>query len=175
MTNYNLISCAIPTLFNNIKDKINCSFIQFDIKQFYLSINEDILHQTLEFAKQHTNIDKNDLHIMSHCRKLLLFSDNNTLIKKLTDSYFDIAMSSFNGAEVCELAGFYIKSKLGKILRKSNFGLYWDDKLALLRIKLTKLGKTSSEVKRMKLISKNQIFKTFHLICKMKLIALTKN
>ena len=42
-------------------------------------------------------------------------------------------MGSFDGAEICELVGLYIQSKLKKILPKSNFGLYRDDGLALLR------------------------------------------
>ena len=110
--------------FNNITDKSNCSFIQFDIKEFYPSITENVLHQTLKSAKQHTNIDKNDLYIINHCSKLLLFSDNKTWKKKLTDSCFDVKMGSFDGAEICELVGLYIQSKLEKILPKSNFGLY---------------------------------------------------
>ena len=78
--------------FNNITDKSNCSFIQFDIKEFYPSITENILHQTFKFAKQHTNIDKNDLRIINHCRKSLLFSDNKTWKKKTTDSCFDVTI-----------------------------------------------------------------------------------
>ena len=84
----------------------------------------NILHQTRKFAKQHTNIDKNDLRIINHYRKLLLFSDNKTRKKKLTDSYFVVTMGSFDGAEICELVRLYIHSKLEKILPKSNFGLY---------------------------------------------------
>ena len=42
-------------------------------------------------------------------------------------------MDSFDGAEICELVGLYIQSKLEKILPKSDFGLYRDDGLALLR------------------------------------------
>ena len=42
-------------------------------------------------------------------------------------------MGSFDGVEICELVGLYIQSKLEKILPKSNFGLYQDDRLALLR------------------------------------------
>ena len=80
---------AVLKWFNNITDKSNCSFIQFDIKEFYPSITENILHQTFKFAKQHTNIDKNDLRIINHCRKSLLFSDNKTWKKKTTDSCFD--------------------------------------------------------------------------------------
>ena len=103
-------------------------FLQFDIKEFYPSITENILHQTLEFAKQHTNIDKNDQRIINH--KSLLFSDNKTLKKKLTESCFDVTMGSFDGAEICEVVGLYIHSKLEKILPKSNFGLHRGDGLA---------------------------------------------
>ena len=147
----------------------SCSFIQFDNKDFYSSITDNILHQTLKFTKQHTNINKNDLHIINHCCKLLLFSDNKSWKKKTTDSCFEATMGSFDGAEICELVGLYIRSKVEKILSKSNFGLYRDDVLVLLGNfndkKLAKLGKTSSEylkifvlALRLKLISKKHIF-----------------
>ena len=42
-------------------------------------------------------------------------------------------MGSFGGAEICELTRLYIQSKVEKIPPKSNFGLYRDDRLALLR------------------------------------------
>ena len=124
---------AVLKWFNNITEKSNCSFIQFDIEEFYLSITKNILHQTLKFAKQHRNINKNDLNIINHCRKSLLFSDNNTLKKKSTDGCFDVTTGSFDGAEICELVGFYIQPKLEKILPKSNCGLHQDNELALLR------------------------------------------
>ena len=49
---------AVLKWFNNITDKSNCSFIQFNIKESYLSTSENNLQQTLKFAKQCTNIDK---------------------------------------------------------------------------------------------------------------------
>ena len=124
---------AVLKLFNNITDKSNCSFIQFDIKEFYPSITENILHQTFKFAKQHTNIDKNDLRIINHCRKSLLFSDNKTWKTKTTDSCFDVTMGTSDGAKMCELVQIYIQSKLKERLPKSNFVQYRDDGLALLR------------------------------------------
>ena len=42
-------------------------------------------------------------------------------------------MGNFDGAEICELLGLYIQSKLEKMLPKSSFGLYRDNGLALLR------------------------------------------
>ena len=75
---------AVLKWFNDITAKCNCSFIQFDIKEFYRSITENILHETFKFAKQHTHIGKNDLRLINHCRKSLLFSDNKTWKNKMT-------------------------------------------------------------------------------------------
>ena len=50
-------------------------------------------------------------------------------------------MGSFDGAEIYELVGLYIQSKLEKILPKSNFGLYRDDGLVVTANKLTELEK----------------------------------
>ena len=42
-------------------------------------------------------------------------------------------MGSFDSAEICELVGLYIVSNLENILPKTNFELYQDDVLILLR------------------------------------------
>ena len=68
-----------------------------------------------------------------HCRKSLLFLGKETSKKKSTESCFDVTMGSFDGAEICELVGLYIQSNLKNILPKTNFGLYRDDGLILLR------------------------------------------
>ena len=43
--------------FNNIENKKDCSFIQFDIKQFHPSITEEILEKAISFAKSLMDID----------------------------------------------------------------------------------------------------------------------
>ena len=53
--------------------------------------------------------------------------------KNSTENCFDVTMGSFVGAEICELVGLYIQSNLENILPKTNFGLYRDDGLILLR------------------------------------------
>ena len=68
-----------------------------------------------------------------HCGKSLLFFHNETWRKKSTESCFDVTMGSFDGAEICELVGLYIQSNLENILPKTNFGLYRDHELILLR------------------------------------------
>ena len=42
-------------------------------------------------------------------------------------------MDSFDSAEICELEGLYIQSNLENILSKTNFGLYRNNGLILLR------------------------------------------
>ena len=42
-------------------------------------------------------------------------------------------MDSYDGAEVCELVGTFILSKLGNFIGKKNTGLYRDDELVYLR------------------------------------------
>ena len=59
--------------FIDISNKKDNSFIQLDIKEFYPSINEDILTNAIQFAKLHTTIDEKDLRLIMHCKKSLLF------------------------------------------------------------------------------------------------------
>ena len=42
-------------------------------------------------------------------------------------------MGSYDGAEICELVGVYIQSKLAKLIDKENLGLYRDDRFILLK------------------------------------------
>ena len=42
-------------------------------------------------------------------------------------------MSSYNGAEVCELVGLFLLSKLSIRFGKDNVGLYRDDGLIILK------------------------------------------
>ena len=125
--------------FIDISNKKDCSFIQLDIKEFYPSINEDILTNAIQFPKLHTTIDDKDLPLIIHCRKSLLFFSNETWKKKSTESCFDATMGSFDGTEINELVGLYIQSNLENMLLKPTLGLllkpalYWDDGLILLR------------------------------------------
>ena len=42
-------------------------------------------------------------------------------------------MGCYDGAEICELVGVHIQSKLYKLMNKKNFRLYRDDGLGILR------------------------------------------
>ena len=123
----------VSKLFLDISNKKDSSFIQFDIKEFYPSISEDILTNVIQFAKLYTTTDDKDLRLIMYFRKSSLFFGNKTWKKKLTENCFSVTMGSFYAAEICELAGLYIQSNLENILPKTNFGLYWDAGLVILR------------------------------------------
>ena len=54
-------------------------------------------------------------------------------VKLNKSANFDVAMGSYDGAEVCELVGVFILNELSKQLPKQAIGLYRDDGLAILR------------------------------------------
>ena len=50
-------------------------------------------------------------------------------------------MGSFDGAEVCELVGTYVLSKLASKYDKNQIGLYRDDDLAVVKKYLMETGR----------------------------------
>ena len=126
-------STSVIEWFRNIENKKNCNFIKFDIREYYPSITETILDKALLFAKQHHDIPNDNTRLIKHCRKSLLFSNNEAWKKKQTESCFDVTMGSFDGAEVCELVGIYILCSLAKLINKEDCGLYRDDGLLILQ------------------------------------------
>ena len=78
-----------------------------------------------------------------HCRKMLLFFGNETCEKRSTENCFDVTMRSFNGAEICELAGLYIQSNIKNILLQINFRLHRGDGLILNGQQMDKKRKLS--------------------------------
>ena len=104
-------------------------FFKFDIVEFYPSISEDLFNKSIEHAKTIVPIPKEDEEIIRHSRRSLLFTTGKVWIKR-NDPGFDVTMGSYDGAEVCELVGLFLLSKLTKRFSKSNIGLYRDDGLA---------------------------------------------
>ena len=82
----------------------------FDIKDFYSSITKKLLHDSINFARQHVQIKRKDLRIIQHARKSLLYNKEIPWQKKNTN-LFDVAMGAYNGDEVCELVGLFLLSK----------------------------------------------------------------
>ena len=104
-----------------------------DIAEFYPSISEEISGNAILFPQQYIDIPEKDLRITKHCRKSLLYNNNEHWEKKNTESCFYITMDSFDGAQIRELVGIHILSLLQNELDKRSTGLYRDDGLVLLR------------------------------------------
>ena len=105
-------SASVIEWFKAIKNKQKCTFIVFDIESFYPSISSDLFNKALKFAKEIIPIADRDLKIMMHSRKTLLFHENEPWVKRKDDENFDVLMGCLDGAEVCDLIGLYILSKM---------------------------------------------------------------
>ena len=68
--------------FKCIKNKQNCKFTPFDIKDFYPTITKELLSKCLSFAPTKIQITEYDKKIIYHSRKLLLSGQGNTWMKK---------------------------------------------------------------------------------------------
>ena len=66
--------------FHNINDKPNCTFVQFDIEEFYPSISKDLVLKSIEYCKQFTTVNQKDIDILMHARKSLLFANNKVWV-----------------------------------------------------------------------------------------------
>ena len=109
-----------------------CKFLKFDIVDFYPSITEDLLTKSLEFAQNYVKVDEHTANIIMHTCQSILFSNGSAWSEK-SSPQFDVAMGSFDGAEVCKLVGLYMLYHLSSVIGdKMNIDLYRDDGLAIL-------------------------------------------
>ena len=127
-------SYSVIDWFKNIPDKSRTRFIKFDICDFYPSITEELLDKALNYAEQYHQFSETDISIIKHSRKSLLFKNNDEWVKKNGENQlFDVTMGSYDGAEVCELVGLFLLSKLQPLLGVNRVGLYRDDGLSYVR------------------------------------------
>ena len=85
------------------------------------------------FAQTLCKIQQNEIHIIKHASKSVLFYKGSTWLKKGKSGLFDITMGSYHAAKVCELVALIILSKLAQLLGHDNVGLYRDDALAIIK------------------------------------------
>lgn len=93
--------------FKNIDNKNKCTFIQFDIADFYPSISKDLFKMALEFTEVYTDISKDEINIILNCRKSVLIHDNEQWITN-SDEKFDISVGSLDSAGSRFSRVFYI-------------------------------------------------------------------
>ena len=103
------------------------------MENFYPSISSNLFKESVEFARQFIQISDDDLSSIKQARRTLLFEGKTPWIKKSGDEDFDVPMGCFNGAEICELGGTYIQSKLTKIMNKEDVRLYRDDGFGIFK------------------------------------------
>ena len=116
---------------------------------------------SITFASSNCDITEEELNIIMHSRKTLLFHDNHPSVKKNGKEDFDVPMGCNDGAEICETTGCYFLHQLGSIVNKNSCGLYRGDGLGIFE----NLSGPQMESKRKQII---KLFKSFGLNIKIK-------
>ena len=120
---------SVLSWFKAIPNKNRLSFITYDVCEFYPSITEELLNNSLDFASDFIEISDDDREIIFQARRSFLF-DGNIPWNKKSNTEFDVGMGSFDGAECCDLVGLYMLSQLQHL--NINLGKYRDDALGSL-------------------------------------------
>ena len=134
--------------FTNIPSKSSKSFLQFDIVQFYPSISEKLLSDSLIWAGTMVNISKEEMETIMHCRKTFLYYNQNAWVKK-ENSDFDVSMGSLDSAEVCELVGLFLLNKIEGLIPRQDVGLYRDDGLAVTSLPGPDIERLNKSLKKL--------------------------
>lgn len=125
---------AVTNWFRSIPEKQRCTFVSFDIVDFYPSISKELLERALDFASQYATISDRDRQIIMHARKSMLFGLGQEWVKQSASSeLFDVTMGCHDGAEVCELVGAFALATLSRTMKPGEIGLYRDDGLGVVR------------------------------------------
>ena len=124
---------SVITWFEKITHKQTSSFICFDVENVYPSISNNLFKETIKFPRQFIHISDDDLSIIMQARKTLLIEGTAPWIKESRDEDFDVPIRCCDGAEMCELVGTYIQSKLTNIMNKEDVELYRDDGLGIFK------------------------------------------
>jgi len=88
----------------------------------------ELLSEALQFASDYDPKTENERHLILQAKSSILYSYGEPWGKKTSSNLFDVTMGSYDGAESCELVGYYllqkIKEKFGSIC---DFDLYRDN------------------------------------------------
>ena len=87
--------------FNHLRNKQKLLFIQFNVVNFYGSISQDLLENSLTFAARHTRISASTKSTIMQATNSFLFSDKQAWVKQ-NGGTFDVTMGGYHGAEICE-------------------------------------------------------------------------
>ena len=118
--------------FEEYEKNDRCSFIKYDIREFYPSITERTLDRALNLAKEYMVIPLDKVEIIKHCCKTLLYYEDSIWIKKGEGGNFDDSIGAYDGAEICELVGCVLLYSINKIMDPSSHGFYHNDGLIIV-------------------------------------------
>ena len=90
------------------------------------------MKKALNWAQNLTAITTEEIELILETKKAVLFSKGKPWVKK-GSSLFNVTMGSNDGAEVADLVGLFLLSKLSSL--NLNVGLYRDDGLAVCNLK----------------------------------------
>ena len=116
--------------FESLENRKHLKFIVFDITTFYPTISSELLKDALEWARNFVDITPDEEDCIFKARKTLLVEGGEFWTKK-SNPDFDVPMGGYDSAEVCDIVGLYILSKLKQLKVKAEFGLFKDDGLGI--------------------------------------------
>ena len=91
-----------------------------------------------------TKVFDEDINLIMHAKKNLLFNEGIPWLEKERMEDFNVPIGCFDGAEVCELVGSFILQQLSQLFEDQLVRLYRYDGLAIFK------GLSGSETKRVK-------------------------
>ena len=150
------LSVSGPDKTFNIKPYFKCNWIFYfetkerlsftvsDIENFYPSISKNLFIKAIQLAKQMTEVFDEDINLIMHAKKNLLFNEGIPWLEKERMEDFNVPIDCFDGAEVCELVGSFILQQLSQLFEDQLVRLYRYDDLAIFK------GLSGSETKRVK-------------------------
>ena len=94
---------------------------------FYPSITKQHIIDAISFGQAYTNILKDEIDVILHAWKSVLFHKNKILCKSGSNSKFNVAMVSYHGAEICDLVGLFLLNKIKSSTSLRNIDFYRDD------------------------------------------------
>ena len=126
-------STSVIEWFRKIEDKKSCTFVKFDIREFYPSFIETIFNKAFLFAKQHHDISNDNTRLVRHCCKSLLFSDNEAGKKKKQKPASMWQRKVHTVQRYAHLLVLISCVFLAKLISKKDCGLYRYGGLLILR------------------------------------------
>ena len=77
-------SSVVIKWFKNIENKPDCSFIIFDIEDFYESISSSLFNKAIEFGKEIYNLSNDETFINMQSRKIKVNHGSKKMTRKIS-------------------------------------------------------------------------------------------